>query len=140
MSKKIFTEKEIKLLPANKYVKSVSSKGITYTDEFKHNLSQKKRKARLPDMVSYLCEIAGVSRSGYYNYFSAESQEQRKGKDVEDKEMKEIILKAFNFKNRMTIDLATDTLLKLKKNRYFKKAEDALIHSDQGIHYTHSDS
>ncbi len=35
------------------------------------------------------------------------------------------------------MDLATDTLLKLKKNRNFRKAEDALIHSDQGTHYTH---
>lgn len=34
MSKKLFTEKEIKLLSSNNYVKSVSSKGITYTDEF----------------------------------------------------------------------------------------------------------
>jgi putative transposase len=205
-------------------------------------------KYQLIDMVSYLCEIAGVSRSGYYHYFSAKSQEQRKRKDVEDEEMKEIILKAFHFKNRkkgarqikmtlegqfnvvynlkrirrimkkysiicpirkanpyrrmmkatqehrvvpnllnrefkqdvpgkvlltditylfygkgqkaylstikdastneilaynvlnrMTIDLATDTLLKLKKNRNFKKAKDALIHSDQGVHYTHPD-
>jgi putative transposase len=199
-------------------------------------------------MVSYLCEIVGVSRSGYYNYFSAKSQEQRERKDQEDEEMKEIILKAFHFKNRkkgarqikmtltgqfnvvynlkrirrimkkygiicpirkanpyrrmmkatqehrvvpnllnrqfkqdmpgkilltditylfygkgqksylstikdsstneilaynvsdrMTIDLATDTLLKLKKNRKFKKAKNALIHSDQGVHYTHPD-
>ena len=37
------------------------------------------------------------------------------------------------------IDLATDTLKKLKKNRNFKKAKDALIHSDQGVHYTHPD-
>jgi transposase len=35
MSKKIFSEKEIKLLSANPYVKAVSSKGITYADEFK---------------------------------------------------------------------------------------------------------
>ncbi len=41
MSKKLFTEKEIKLLSKNKYVKYVSSKGITYTDEFKHILLQK---------------------------------------------------------------------------------------------------
>lgn len=34
MSKKLFTEKEIKLLSSNNYVKSVSSKGINYTDEF----------------------------------------------------------------------------------------------------------
>ncbi|PEY32109.1 hypothetical protein CN354_22180 [Bacillus cereus] len=35
MSKKVFTEKEMKRLSFNQYVKSVSSKSITYTDEFK---------------------------------------------------------------------------------------------------------
>ncbi|WP_246483841.1 IS3 family transposase [Heyndrickxia vini] len=357
MSKKTFTEKEIKQLKTNKYVKSVSSKGITYTDEFKHIFIEGKEKGKfareifeqcgfdveilgtnrvksaskrwqkaykengiiglrdtraensgrllkseltleeknarleaqinllkaenelfkkdticrkgdeeielppsqkyvlihaviekyhLKHMVKYLCEIAGVSRSGYYNYFSIRSQEQRKQKDEKDEVVKEIILKAFNFKGRkkgarqikmtlagqfnvvynlkrirrimkkygilcpirkanpyrrmmkatkehrvvpnllnrefkqgipckvlltditylfygngkraylstikdgstgellahhmserMTIDLATDTLKKLEKNRNFKKSKDALIHSDQGVHYTH---
>lgn len=199
-------------------------------------------------MVKYLCKIAGVSRSGYYNYFSLKSQEQRKRQDEEDEIVREIILKAFHFKgrkkgarqikmtlagqfnvvynlkrirrimkkyniicpirkanpyrqmmkatqehrvvpnllnrqfkqgipgkvlltditylyygngqkaylstiidgstgeglayhvsDRITMNLATDTLLKLKKSRTFKKAEDALIHSDQGTHYTHPD-
>lgn len=35
MSKKTFTEDEIKVLKTNKYVKNVSDKGITYTDEFR---------------------------------------------------------------------------------------------------------
>lgn len=35
MSTKLFTNAEVKLLSNNKYVKSVSNKGITYTDEFK---------------------------------------------------------------------------------------------------------
>jgi len=35
MSKRLFTDKEIEILSQNKYVKSVSKKGITYTDEFK---------------------------------------------------------------------------------------------------------
>nr|WP_180320179.1 hypothetical protein [Cytobacillus gottheilii] len=35
MSKKTFTEKEIKELSINPFVKAVSAKGITYTDEFK---------------------------------------------------------------------------------------------------------
>ena len=196
-------------------------------------------------MVRYLCTLAGVSRSGYYNYFSFESQERRKLKDKKDEAVKEIILKAVHFKNRkkgarqikmtlagqfnivynlkrirrimkkygiicpirkanpyrrmmkatkehrvvpnllnrqfkqgvpgkvlltditylyygkgmkaylsaikdgstgeilayhlserMTLDLATDTLKKLKKNKNFMKAKDALIHSDQGVHYT----
>ncbi|WP_224752832.1 IS3 family transposase [Metabacillus arenae] len=359
MSKKVFTEKEIKLLSANKYAKSVSSKGITYTDEFKHIFIAEKEKGKfardifeecgfdvnvlgmyrvhsaskrwkkaynesgisglrdtraessgrprnrelpleeknarleaqinllkaenelfkkdtfcrkgaeevvlppsqkyilirsviekyqLKHMVRYLCELVGVSRSGYYNYFSVKSEEQRKQREEQDEIVKDIILKAFLFKgrkkgarqikmtlegqfnvvynlkrirrimkkysiicpirkanpyrrmmkatqehrvvpnllnrqfkqsvpgkvlltditylfygkgqkaylsaikdgstneilayhvsDRMTIDLATDTLLKLKKNRNFKKAKDALIHSDQGVHYTHPD-
>ncbi|MFP3393413.1 IS3 family transposase, partial [Brevibacillus sp. SIMBA_040] len=46
---------------------------------------------------------------------------------------------AYHVSDRITMDLATDTLLKLKKNRDFKRAKDALIHSDQGTHYTHPD-
>lgn len=38
--------------------------------------------------------------------------------------------------NRLTLDLATDTLLKLKKNKRVKFANGAFIHSDQGSHYT----
>ncbi|MFV8830590.1 IS3 family transposase [Alkalihalobacterium sp. APHAB7] len=359
MSKKLFTEKEITQLSKNPYVKTVSSKGITYTDEFKQyfvsefskgkfsrqifeeagfeveiigmnriksaserwrntyktegslglkdtrkgnsgrprvkELSLEEKYARLEaqmnlvkaenelpkkdsyvrrgaeevrlpasqkyiliceviekynlkNMVKFLCEATGVSRSGYYNYFSAKSEEQRKRQEKKDEEAKEIILKAFHFKgrkkgarqikmtlagqfqcvynlkkirrvmkkfnifcpirkanpyrrmmkatkehrvvsnvlnrqfkqdkpgkvlltditylnyyggqraylsvikdgstgevlahymsNRITMELATNTLLKLKKNRKFKKAEDALIHSDQGTHYTHPD-
>jgi putative transposase len=199
-------------------------------------------------MVSYLCELVGVSRSGYYNFFTPESQEKRKQKEKCDEEVKETILKAFHYKRRkkgarqikmtlegqfnvvynlkrirrimkkykivcpirkanpykrmmkathehsvvpnllkrnfnqgipgkvlmtdityltygtnmraylstikdgstgeilayhvskrITLDIATDTLQKLKKNRKFKKAKDALIHSDQGVHYTHPD-
>jgi putative transposase len=196
-------------------------------------------------MVSYLCDIAGVSRSGYYNYFSLHSKEQRENRDIQDEIVKEIILKAFSFKgrkkgarqikmtlqgqynitynlkrirrimkkyeiicpirranpykkmikatqehrvlpnllnrefkqeipgkvlltditylyygkgqkaylstikdgstneilayhvlDRITLDLATDTLVKLKRNRKVKLVKDAFIHSDQGGHYT----
>lgn len=196
-------------------------------------------------MVSYLCNLAGVSRSGYYNYFSLQSKEQRRKRDEEDETVKEIILKAFRFRGRkkgarqikmtlegqyniiynlkrirrimkkynivcpirranpykkmikatqehrvlpnllnrefkqgvpgrvlltditylyygngqkaylstikdgstneilayhvlkrITLDLATDTLTKLKKNKRINLAKDAFIHSDQGGHYT----
>lgn len=196
-------------------------------------------------MVSYLCEIAGVSRSGYYNYFSSQSSKQREKQGAEDEIVKGIILKAFHFKGRkkgakqikmvlegqygiifnlkrirrimkkfdiicpirranpykkmikatqehrtlpnllnrefkqdtpgkvlltditylyygkgkraylstildgstnevlayhvlgrITLDLATDTLVKLKKNKKVKLKKDAFIHSDQGGHYT----
>lgn len=51
-------------------------------------------------MISYLCKLIGVSRSGYYNYFSLRSQESRSNHDIEDEAMRDIILKAYNFKKR----------------------------------------
>ncbi|ENQ3079347.1 IS3 family transposase [Bacillus cereus] len=212
MTKKLFTEKEVQALSRNPYVKSVSEKGITYTDGFKRIFIEENEKGKLPqdifeecgfdidvigikrvmsagsrwraayrengvfglrdtrkensgrslereltieekyarleaernllkaenellkkikpygredekgitlppsqkyllirsvivkynlrNMVSYLCKVAGVSRSGYYNYFSLSSQEQRKQKNGQDEVAKEIILKALRFKNR----------------------------------------
>ncbi|MFV8827540.1 IS3 family transposase, partial [Alkalihalobacterium sp. APHAB7] len=45
-------------------------------------------------------------------------------------------LLAYHISERMTLDIATDTLLKLKNNRRVKLAPNAFIHSDQGVHYT----
>lgn len=43
---------------------------------------------------------------------------------------------AYNVSDSLKLKLATDTILKLKKNRNIKLTEDAYIHSDQGVHYT----
>lgn len=51
-------------------------------------------------MVSYICRISCVSRSGYYKYFSSSAIENRKSNEVRDLESKENILNAYNFKNR----------------------------------------
>lgn len=51
-------------------------------------------------MVTHLCKSAGVSRSGYYNYYSKRAIEQRKLKEKMDEGLRDIILKAFRFKNR----------------------------------------
>ena len=51
-------------------------------------------KFTLKHLVSYLCKIAGVSRSGYYNYFSKTSQNSRKVREKLDEELKKMILKA----------------------------------------------
>ena len=196
-------------------------------------------------MIGYLCKIAGISRSGYYNYFSLKSQELKVKRNNQDEKIRDIILNAYNFKRRkkgarqikmtlagqygiiynlkrirrimrkfeivcpirkanpykrmlkatrehtvvanilnrnfkqnipgkvlltditylfygqgkkaylstikdgstneilaynvsdsLTLDIATDTIHKLKKNRKFKLPKDAFIHSDQGSHYT----
>jgi putative transposase len=80
-------------------------------------------------MVKYLCEIAGVSRSGYYNYFSPQAKDMRKQKEQNDEKVKEIILKAFHFRNRkkgarqikMTLAGQFDTKYNLKRIRRIMK-------------------
>lgn len=203
------------------------------------------QKYNFKNMLSNFCKITGVSRSGYYNYFSAKSQKIREQHNNRDDEVRDIILKAYNFKGRkkgarqikmtlegkfdivynlkrirrimkkyqiicpirkanpyrrmmkatkehtvlknilnrnfkqnipgkvlltditylfygkgnkaylstikdgstneilaynvsdnMKLDIATETIHKLKKNRKFKLSKDAFIHSDQGVHYT----
>ncbi len=48
MSKKLFSDKEINILSKNRYVKSVSNRGITYTDEFKILFVAERSKGKLP--------------------------------------------------------------------------------------------
>lgn len=66
MSKKIFTEKEIKLLSKNPYVKSVSSKGITYTDEFRSHFITENESGKTPSQIFEECgfeqEVLGKDR------------------------------------------------------------------------------
>lgn len=57
-------------------------------------------KYNLSKMIKYLCGIAGVSRSGYYNYFSEQSIKAREKRELKDLKLKKLILKAYNFKNR----------------------------------------
>ena len=53
---------------------------------------------------------------------------------IKDASTNEIL--AYNLSNRITLDIATDTIHKLMKKRNFKLHKDAFIHSDQGSHYT----
>lgn len=67
MSNKIFTKEEIELLSNNKYVKRVSAKGITYTDEFKHIFISQNEKGKLPRVIFEECgfdiNILGIERA-----------------------------------------------------------------------------
>lgn len=66
MSKKLFTSKEINDLGTNKYVKSVSPKGITYTDEFKELFIAQTLDGRFPVEIFRDCgfdiDAIGTSR------------------------------------------------------------------------------
>jgi len=83
-------------------------------------------------MISYLCKITGVSRSGYYNYFSDKSIKSRVERDAADEKMKDIIEKAYYFKKRkkgarqikMTLEGEFNTIYNLKRiRRIMKKYE-----------------
>lgn len=86
-------------------------------------------KNKLQNMISYFCKISGVSRSGYYNYFSSKAQNAREERDVKDESARDIILKAFNFKRRkkgarqikMTLQGQFGILYNLKRIRRIMK-------------------
>lgn len=66
MSIKIFTKEEIEILASNKYVKRVSAKGITYTDEFKRIFISENEKGKFPRIIFEDCgfniDILGMNR------------------------------------------------------------------------------
>ncbi|WP_332377278.1 HTH domain-containing protein [Bacillus anthracis] len=51
MIKKLFAEKEVQTLSKNRYVKSVSGKGIPYTDEFKRIFIEENKKGKPPRVI-----------------------------------------------------------------------------------------
>jgi len=80
-------------------------------------------------MISFLCKISGVSRSGYYNYFSFVASERRLQRENLDSKVKENILKAIKFKNRkkgarqikMTLQRQLKIVYNLKRIRRIMK-------------------
>jgi transposase len=66
MTKKLFTERDIQILSNNPYIKSVSQKGITYTDEFKRIFIEENEKGKLPRNIVEECgfdiDMIGMKR------------------------------------------------------------------------------
>ena len=66
MSKKDFTEKEISILSKNPYVKSVSLKGITYSEEFKQHFIAEYHNGKFPreifEEAGFDVNILGIKR------------------------------------------------------------------------------
>ena len=67
MSKKIFTDVQVKKLNKNKWIKKVTNKGITYTNEFKYKLVKEcENYKKFPQEVFRECgidpEIVGKGR------------------------------------------------------------------------------
>lgn len=66
MSNKLFTKKELEILSKNKYVKNVSIRGITYTDEFKKIFIADNKKGKFPRKIFKECgfdiNILGIER------------------------------------------------------------------------------
>ncbi|MCB2362544.1 IS3 family transposase, partial [Clostridium estertheticum] len=77
--------KERQVVQKNKKIKS--------SDAFK-TIKEVIEKYSFVNVVGYLCELSGVSRSGYYNYIASKDiRVEREQRDLEDRDL---ILKAFN--------------------------------------------
>ncbi|HCG4536375.1 TPA: IS3 family transposase [Salmonella enterica subsp. enterica serovar Typhi str. AG3] len=74
---------------------------ITIETKLKFELiHQTLQKYKLKRMVSYLCKVMGVSRSGFYHHFDEKSAQNRAKQDEADEVVKDIILKAYHFRGR----------------------------------------
>ena len=66
MSIKLFTEKEIALLSNNPYIKNISSKAITYTDEFKRLFIVESEKGKSSRVIfeeyGFNVDLLGINR------------------------------------------------------------------------------
>jgi len=66
MSNKLFTKEEVEILSRNKYVKKVSNKAITYTDEFKNIFITKNEAGKFPREIFEECgfdiDVLGMKR------------------------------------------------------------------------------
>ena len=67
MSKKLFTDAQVKKLSKNKWIKNITNKGITYTNEFKYKLVKEcEGYKKFPQDIFRECgidpEIVGMSR------------------------------------------------------------------------------
>jgi len=89
---------------------------------FENMLARKFKQEKVSKVFS--TDITYLSYNGRMAYLSA----------VKDLATKEIV--AWNLSMQINMDLVLETLEKLKKNTSILSLKDALIHSDQGFHYT----
>ncbi|CAI3545806.1 IS3 family transposase [Clostridium neonatale] len=71
------------------------------------------------NMISHLCKIGEVSRSGYYNYLN--SSDKRTSKEEKDLELKHIILKAFNHRGYKKESRSIKMVLEHEFNRVINR-------------------
>ena len=186
-TKKQFTPEEIRHLRANPYMRCVTADTISYTLAFKEAFwalslqgytgpaafrklgyntevlgaaiqeALADRKNNLA--VKELCELAGVSRSGYYNWVQFErARETRKQKDLADfVRITDITYIPLNGKfcylstildactkqvlsyamsKSLEVDFVLEMVERLAQNHGASLNKETVIHSDQGTHYT----
>src|SRR5699024_5845022 len=109
MSKKIYSQAEIQALRNNPNVKSVTEKSITYSSEFKIKAIKQSKQGmkstqifELAGMVNHLCDLAGVSKSGYYYWLN--SSDKRAERDRNDWEDFQLLYRIFLDKKKCGID------------------------------------
>lgn len=88
-------------------------------------------KYSLKKMIKHLCIVAGVSRSGFYNYLKNKNSNNKQ--EEKDLKAKEIILKAYNFRGHKKGSRSIKMILKSKFNIVFSRKKIQRIMKKYGI-------
>lgn len=135
MSNKLFTSSEIAQLRQNRYVKSVSDKGITYTDEFKEIFIRENQNGKLPRQIfeehGFDIDVLGIQRiaSAGKRWRSAFKKDGISG--LQDRRKissghpirRELTLEEELIRTKAELDLARAELELLKKLRQLRAAQ-----------------
>lgn len=122
MSKVIFNEEQIKALKDNPYVKNVSEKAITYTDEFKEEFMKLYLKKFLPRQIF---AKLGFDTSALGERRISTAAERIKKKYKEGK----------GFEDNRKMSLGRPRTRKLSKDEEIKKLKHKIKYQEQQIEY-----
>lgn len=125
MSNKLFSDEEIDVLSKNKYVKSVSKRGITYTDDFKTLFIAEYNKGYLPTQI-FIDAGFDVNILGNHRIYSASKRWRKSYRESGELELRDT--RKFNSGRPLSRELSVEEIIAKKDAEIaYWKAEAELL-------------
>lgn len=125
MSNKLFSDEEIDILSKNKYVKSVSKRGITYTDDFKTLFIAEYNKGYLPTQI-FIDAGFDVNILGNHRIYSASKRWRKSYRESGELELRDT--RKFNSGRPLSRELSVEEIIAKKDAEIaYWKAEAELL-------------
>lgn len=125
MSNKLFSDEEIDILSKNKYVKSVSKRGITYTDDFKTLFIAEYNKGYLPTQI-FIDAGFDVNILGNHRIYSASKRWRKLYRESGELELRDT--RKFNSGRPLSRELSVEEIIAKKDAEIaYWKAEAELL-------------